>query len=177
MSSVPSRILRYYDRVGLLKPAYLGSNGFRYYQREQLLRLQRLLLLRELGLGSGALAEVLDGQRDQVDALRRHERWLHGERDRLGRLAATVARTLQQLQGGPPLTPPELFEGFTNRYAHLETDRVQQHPEGVREHLHSRTRVTSNRTASTAPLLNPPAVAGLSGHGRGDRPWSRGFVG
>jgi len=129
MSSVPSRILRYYDRVGLLKPAYLGSNGFRYYQREQLLRLQRLqrlLLLRELGLGSGALAEVLDGQRDQVDALRRHERWLHGERDRLSRLAATVARTLQQLQGGPPLTPPELFEGFTNRYAHLETDRVQQ---------------------------------------------------
>lgn len=70
MSSVPSRILRYYDRVGLLKPAYLGSNGFRYYEREQ------LLLLRELGLGSGALAEVLDGQRDQVDALRRHERWL-----------------------------------------------------------------------------------------------------
>ncbi len=139
MSSVPSRILRYYDRVGLLKPAYLGSNGFRYYQREQLLRLQR-----ELGLGSGALAEVLDGQRDQVDALRRHERWLHGERDRLSRLAATVARTHQQLQGGPPMTPPELFEGFTNRYARLETDRVQQHPEGVREHLHSRTRVTSN---------------------------------
>ena len=153
MSGVPSRTLRYYDRVGLLKPAYLGSNGFRYYQREQLLQLQRLLLLRELGLGSGAVAEVLNGQRDQIDALRRHERWLHGERDRLSRLAATVARTLQQLQGGPPLTGPELFEGFTNRHAHLETDLVQQHPEGIREHVHrpDARHEQPNRFDSAAP--------------------------
>lgn len=76
MSKVTSRTLRHYHDVGLLKPAFVGSNGYRYYEQEQLLRLQRLLLLRELGLGLAAIAEVLNGQRDQVAALRRHEQWL-----------------------------------------------------------------------------------------------------
>ncbi len=51
MSKVTSRTLRHYDDVGLLRPAYVGSNGYRYYEQEQLLRLQQILLLRELGLG------------------------------------------------------------------------------------------------------------------------------
>ena len=51
-----------------------------------------MLLLRELGLGLGSIAEVLAGERDQVAALRQHERWLHSERARLGQLADTVSR-------------------------------------------------------------------------------------
>jgi len=34
MSKVTSRTLRHYDDVGLLKPAYVGSNGYRYYEQE-----------------------------------------------------------------------------------------------------------------------------------------------
>jgi len=45
MSKVTSRTLRHYDDVGLLRPAYVGSNGYRYYEQEQLLRLQQVLLL------------------------------------------------------------------------------------------------------------------------------------
>jgi len=96
MSKVTSRTLRHYDDVGLLRPAYVGSNGYRYYEQEQLLRLQRVLLLRELGLGLGAIAEVLAGDRDQVAALRQHERWLHSERDRLGQLVEQVGNRGQQ---------------------------------------------------------------------------------
>jgi DNA-binding transcriptional MerR regulator len=74
MSRVTSRTLRHYDDIGLLAPAFVGANGYRYYEQEQLLRLQQVLLLRELGLGLGAIAEVLAGERDQVAALRQHER-------------------------------------------------------------------------------------------------------
>jgi len=35
MSKVTSRTLRHYDDVGLLRPAYVGSNGYRYYEQEQ----------------------------------------------------------------------------------------------------------------------------------------------
>lgn len=45
---VTARTLRYYDEIGLLRPADVGANGYRYYDREQLLRLQQILLLREL---------------------------------------------------------------------------------------------------------------------------------
>ena len=51
MSKVTSRTLRHYDQIGLLEPARVGANGYRFYEQAQLRRLQQILLLRELGLG------------------------------------------------------------------------------------------------------------------------------
>lgn len=147
MSKVTSRTLRHYDQIGLLAPAYVAGNGYRYYEQEQLLRLQRLLLLRELGLGLGAIAEVLDGSCDQIAALRRHEQWLRNERERLQRVADTVSRTIRQLQGGAHMTAPELFEGFADRQARYETELVEQYGEGVRKHFHTSRQVTKDWTA------------------------------
>ena len=42
MSKVTSRTLRHYDDIGLLRPSQVGSNGMRYYERDQLLRLQQI---------------------------------------------------------------------------------------------------------------------------------------
>ena len=49
-AGVTSRTLRYYDEIGLLKPSRVGDNGYRYYDDEALLRLQQILLYRELGM-------------------------------------------------------------------------------------------------------------------------------
>lgn len=65
-----SRTLRHYGDIGLLRPSRVGNNGYRYYDQDCLLRLQRILLLRELGLSLPAIAEILDGQRDTVSARR-----------------------------------------------------------------------------------------------------------
>src|SRR4030081_715511 len=65
-----SRTLRHYGQIGLLEPSRVGSNGYRYYDDNALVRLQRILLLRELGLGLPAIAELLDGQQDSAAALR-----------------------------------------------------------------------------------------------------------
>ena len=146
MSKVTSRTLRHYDQVGLLKPAYVAGNGYRYYEQEQLLRLQDILLLRELGLGLPAIADVVNGQRDSIEALQRHEQWLHEERERLGRLVDTVSRTIRQLQGEDQMSAPELFEGFTDRQARLETDLVAEHGEGVREHFRTARHATQEWT-------------------------------
>lgn len=51
MSGVTARTLRHYDEIGLLPPARIGTNGHRYYEERQLLRLQQILVLRTLGLG------------------------------------------------------------------------------------------------------------------------------
>lgn len=48
-SGVSARTLRFYDEIGLLKPAYVGDNDYRYYEEEQLLMLQQILFYRELG--------------------------------------------------------------------------------------------------------------------------------
>lgn len=129
-SGLTSRTLRHYDEIGLLPPAYVGSNGYRYYGEDELLRLQRILVLRELGLALPRIAEVLDAQTDRIEALREHHRMLLAERDRLGRLAATVARTIGELEketGGRAVAinrPENLFEGFDDaQYADEARER------------------------------------------------------
>ena len=146
MSKVTARTLRHYDTIGLLRPAYVANNGYRYYEQQQLLRLQRLLLLRELGLSLATIADVLDGQRDEIAALQEHARWLDDERERLTRLALTLSRTIHHLQGGPQMNAPELFEGFAERTSQLEDDLAHQHGEGVREHFRAAEDTTKDWT-------------------------------
>ncbi|NIH86746.1 MerR family transcriptional regulator [Amycolatopsis granulosa] len=113
VSGVTSRTLRHYDDIGLLPPASVDSSGRRFYQREQLIRLQQIRLLRELGLGLDTIAEILGGSVSHAQALRLHRKWLLAERDRLDRLATTVTRTIAELEGGDHMSAHELFEGFS----------------------------------------------------------------
>ncbi|MBP1159971.1 DNA-binding transcriptional MerR regulator/ADP-ribose pyrophosphatase YjhB (NUDIX family) [Rhodococcus sp. PvR099] len=108
-----ARTLRYYDEIGLLRPAGVGSNGHRYYEREQLLRLQQILLLRELGLDLATIGGVVDAEHDPIEALRRHHRRLLDQRGRLDRLAATVAITVRDLEEGTDMPAENLFDAMT----------------------------------------------------------------
>ncbi len=112
LAGTTSRTLRHYDDVGLLKPSRIGSNGYRYYDERALTRLQRILLLRELGLGIPAIREVLQGQRDDGHALRAHLEWLQKEKDRLDRQIASVEHTIDSLEGGEQLMAEDMFDGF-----------------------------------------------------------------
>ncbi|WP_033291363.1 MerR family transcriptional regulator [Amycolatopsis jejuensis] len=119
-----SRTLRHYDAVGLLPPTRIGGNGYRYYDEQALVRLQRILLLRDLGLGLPAIAEVLDGQHDGVAALETHLALLEQERQRIGRQIESVRTTLRKLKGGEQLMVEEVFDGFDHtRYEEEVTQR------------------------------------------------------
>lgn len=107
-----SRTLRHYDDKGLLKPSRVGSNGYRYYDQDGLVQLQRILLLRELGLGLPAIADVLAGQQDTSTALRTHLELLEQERERIGRQIESVRTTLRKTNGKEPLMATEAFDGF-----------------------------------------------------------------
>ena len=51
IARVSARLLRYYDEIGLLKPGSTERDtGYRYYSASQLPRLNRILVLKELGL-------------------------------------------------------------------------------------------------------------------------------
>ncbi|MEX0171784.1 MerR family transcriptional regulator [Streptomyces sp. LMG1-1-1.1] len=107
-----SRTLRHYGERGLLEPSRIGANGYRYYDQRALVRLQRILLLRELGLSLPAIAEVLAGERDTSAALRTHLALLEQERERIGRQIASVRTTLHKTENGGELMVDEVFDGF-----------------------------------------------------------------
>ncbi|GCD42345.1 MerR family transcriptional regulator [Streptomyces paromomycinus] len=98
MSGVTARTLRHYDDIGLLTPAWTGANGHRYYEERQLLRLQQILVLRELALGLPEIGRILAAQVDELAALRGHHRRLLTERER----TAQMIRLADLLAAGLP---------------------------------------------------------------------------
>ena len=82
ISQVSVKALRYYDQLGLLKPAHIDRfNGYRYYSLEQLPRLYRILALKDLDFSLEQIQGVL-----MVD--------LPGEK--LGELLTSKAAELRQ---------------------------------------------------------------------------------
>lgn len=60
LARVSKRLLRYYDEIGLLKPAHIdSSSGYRYYSAEQMAQLNRILVLKELGLSLDQIRRML----------------------------------------------------------------------------------------------------------------------
>lgn len=58
-SGVSVRTLHYYDQIGLLAPGELSNSGYRYYGQAQLLCLQQILMLKELGFQLKEIGEIL----------------------------------------------------------------------------------------------------------------------
>lgn len=135
MSGVTSRTLRHYHEIGLLEPARIGGNGYRHYEEDQLLRLQQILVLREMGLGLAEIKEIVDRHTDPLAALREHHQRVLQERDRLDAVARMVARTITELEhsegkdGMPRISRPEnLFEGFDSaRYSEQAREQWPGH--------------------------------------------------
>ncbi|RLK52328.1 MerR family transcriptional regulator [Microbacterium telephonicum] len=112
LAGTTSRTLRHYGDLGLLVPSRIGGNGYRYYDETALVRLQRILLLRELGLGLPQIGEVLERETAEVPALEAHLAWLQDEQHRLQRQIAAVASTITALRGGERLMAQDMFDGF-----------------------------------------------------------------
>ncbi|MER3390559.1 MAG: MerR family transcriptional regulator [Microcella sp.] len=123
LAGVTSRTLRHYDDIGLLPPTSVGANGYRYYDEAALTRLQRILLLRELGLGLTAIGEVLAEQDDDLRALVRHVRWLEDERARIERQIASVTTTIRKREGGEELMAEEMLDGFDHTIYREEVEQ------------------------------------------------------
>ncbi|MFY9713954.1 MAG: MerR family transcriptional regulator [Microbacterium sp.] len=112
LAGTTSRTLRHYDDIGLLAPSRIAHNGYRHYDEQALVRLQRILLLRELGLGLLQVRGVLEQERSEASALETHLALLREEQNRLARQIASVESTINALKGGETLMAENMFDGF-----------------------------------------------------------------
>lgn len=49
MADITERTIRYYDKIGLLKPSQIAVNGYRKYSEQDFLKLQKIIALKHLG--------------------------------------------------------------------------------------------------------------------------------
>src|SRR5215831_2656010 len=94
MSGVSVRALHFYDELGLLKPAYHGANGYRFYEEPQLLILQQILFYRELGFELKEIQRILNrADFEKLPALQSHRKVLQKDLVRVQRLIETIDKT------------------------------------------------------------------------------------
>ncbi|WP_420421997.1 MerR family transcriptional regulator [Simkania sp.] len=113
LSGVTERALRWYDEIGLLKPAYYGENGYRYYEQEQLLLLQQILFYRELGIPLDEIRKATFGNDfDKLKALSSHSAALRKRLERTQELLKTIEKTVLHLRGQIMIKEDEMYRGF-----------------------------------------------------------------
>ncbi len=119
LAGVSVRTLHHYDQIGLLVPQTRTAAGYRLYQQSDLLRLQQILLYREMDVPLADIQRLLDDPGfDPLTALGEHRQHLSARIERLQRLLETVERTIEQLtEDEMPLTDKELYEGLTPEQA------------------------------------------------------------
>jgi MerR family transcriptional regulator, thiopeptide resistance regulator len=123
LAHITPRTLHYYDEIGLFKPSLVGENGYRYYAEDSLLRLQQILLYRELDLPIQEIKKILESSDFEVmNALESHKLLIHQRILHLQRLAHTVDDTLSHLQGKKNMSPKQLFAAFSDE----EQDKMEQ---------------------------------------------------
>lgn len=138
LAGVSVRTLHHYDAIGLLVPASVGKNGYRYYDEASLLRLQQILFYREIGLELAQIKEVLDSPDfDLMAALQSHRAALQERISRLRQLVRTVDSTMQHLMGKEVMSKKQLFTAFSDKkQKHYERlARLEYGPELVDESI------------------------------------------
>ncbi|OPJ64235.1 MerR family transcriptional regulator [Clostridium oryzae] len=69
LSSISIHMLRNYDKIGLLIPQHVDEmNGYRYYDKAQLLQVNRIIALKAMGFGLDEIKEILIMPQSEIDA-------------------------------------------------------------------------------------------------------------
>jgi MerR family transcriptional regulator, thiopeptide resistance regulator len=113
LAGITPRALHYYDEIGLLPPAEVGENGYRYYNDASLLRLQQILFYRELDVPLEEIQRILDRPDfDVITALTHHRKALLARAHRIGDLVQSIDKTIAYLKGERKMQKKEFFEAF-----------------------------------------------------------------
>ncbi|WP_071396254.1 MerR family transcriptional regulator [Bacillus tuaregi] len=142
LAGVSTRTLRYYDEIGILKPARINSSGYRIYGQAEVDTLQQILFFRELGLELNNIKEVVtDPNFDGTKALRDHLQKLLEKRKQLDLLIENVNKTIASKEGRITMANKEKFEGFKKK---MIEENEKKYGEEIRQKYGEKTVNKSN---------------------------------
>lgn len=143
LAGISTRTLRYYDEIGILKPARINSSGYRIYGQNEVDRLQQIMFYRELDVNLETIREWMTSVSfNGAAALKGHHEKLLAKRERLDQLIANVEKTIDFQEGRIVMKDKEKFEGFKKK---LVEDNEQKYGKEVREKYGEETVNASNK--------------------------------
>jgi len=142
LAGISTRTLRYYDEIGILKPARINSSGYRIYGQNEVDRLQQILFYRELGVSLDNIKKIISAPSfDSVEALRQHHIKLLEKKKQLETLIMNVEKTIAMSEGRIKMSDQEKFEGFKQK---LIDENEEKYGKEVREKYGDETVDKSN---------------------------------
>ena len=130
LAHVSERTLRYYDQIGLLRPARSPA-GYRLYEQGDVKRLQQILLYCEMGIALKDIAALLEDEGfDLLKALNNSKQRLIAQRQRLDVLIANIDRTISHEKGEGQMKDEQRFEGFKRE---MIAQNEEQYGQEIRE--------------------------------------------
>lgn len=143
MAGVSGRTLRYYDEIGILKPARINSSGYRIYGQFEVDRLQQILFYRELSVSLESIKDIVTKPSfNGAKALREHREKLLEKRVQLDQLISNVEKTIGHTEGSVTMMDKEKFEGFKQK---LVDDNEAKYGQEIREKYGEETVNKSNQ--------------------------------
>lgn len=131
LAGISVRALHHYDEIGLLKPAFTGENRYRYYGEEELLRLQQILIHRELDIPLTEIGAILDAPGfDKVATLQKQRERLDEQAKRYARMVKTIDRTIARLKGDRAMKDADLYSGVVSPDKQAEYEKWLQEKYG-----------------------------------------------
>jgi DNA-binding transcriptional MerR regulator len=116
MAGISTRTLRYYDEIGILRPARINSSGYRIYGQTEVDRLQQILFYRALGVRLESIRDIITAPSfDGLTALQEHRQKLLDKRQQLDLLIANVEKTIALTEGRVTMSDSEKFTGFKQK--------------------------------------------------------------
>jgi DNA-binding transcriptional MerR regulator len=160
MAGISTRTLRYYDEIGILKPARMSSSGYRIYGQNEVDRLQQILFYRELGMKLETIKEIMMSPAfDGAKALKEHRAQLLDKRAQLDLLIANVEKTISSKEGRITMTDNEKFEGFKQK---MIDDNEAKYGKEIREKYGEDTVNKSNAKVKNMTQAQHEEVTRLS---------------
>jgi DNA-binding transcriptional MerR regulator len=115
LAGISIRTLHYYDEIGLLSPAREKFNDYRRYSDAELITLQQILILRELGLPLDQVKRILASPAfDALQALEEHKVALERRAEQIFTLIQTVEKTIDHMKGKIEMDNKDMFLGFSD---------------------------------------------------------------
>jgi len=136
LTGVTVRALHHYDEIGLVRPSQRSAAGYRIYSDGDVLRLQQVLVFRELGVPLDEIGTAIDEAGDRAKLLRKHRHELAEKRTRIDAMLAAVDAALGALEKGQTMQPTDvkkMFDGFNPEDYEEETRQRWGHTEAYKE--------------------------------------------
>ena len=149
---VSVKTLRYYDNVGLLKPAKISESGYRYYTSDEISTLYQILFYRELEFSIEQIKVILSSpDNDKLECLKKHQKLLLMKKAHIEQLIETINQTIKgekTMNKKSNITINEIIS-MKQKYA----DEVVQKYGNTKEFLQSEQRENSRNDSQKELVL------------------------